>query len=189
MRRAQDRHGFTLAEVVVAMGVFAIVSMIALSGYITAFSEVKACGWQVEFTAKARIAQQRITKYVESGRSAAVVSNGVNIYSINLQNYTRIAYVDTDSNPNTLNNNLLVYYPDGTTTNNGVVFCSRVGPIPGVTMFSMIAATPNSVGFAFHVGDTTNATDAVNGSFSGLGFQGVNMRFTVTPRNLLREYQ
>ena len=189
MRKLTDRNGFTLAEVVIASGLFAIVATVAVAAFCGAFQDSKGCCWQITFTANGRAAQQRITKYIENGRSAAVVSNGVNIYAISLTNYCRIAYLDADNDPTTEANNELVYYPDGTTTANMLVLCNRVSPITTNVMFRIITTTPCSVGIAFHIGDTTNANDASSGSYSGKGYQGVNMRFTATPRNLMREYQ
>jgi type II secretory pathway pseudopilin PulG len=189
MRTPTNRQGFTMAEIVIAAGLFAIVATMTVGAYCGAFRDAKGCCSQINYTATGRIAQQRITKYVENGRSAAVVSNGVNIYAISLTNYSRIAYLDADNNPNTEGNNELVYYPDGTTTNNMSVLCNQVSAITTNTMFRIIATTPCSVGVAFHLGDTTNATDALNGRYSGKGYQGINMRFTATPRNLMREYQ
>ena len=192
VRKPSTKHGFTLVEVIIASGLFAIVATMTVGAFCGAFRDSKGCCSQINFTATARIAQQRITKYVENGRSAAVVSNGVNIYAISLTNYCRIAYVDADSNPNTEANNQLIYYPDGTTINNALVLCSRVSPIRTndvSTIFRIISTTPSSVGVAFHVGDLTNATDAVAGSYTGQGYQGLDVRFTATPRNLLREYQ
>jgi prepilin-type N-terminal cleavage/methylation domain-containing protein len=189
MHQPTDRQGFTLAEVVIAAGLFAIVATMTVSAYCYAFRDAKICGSQIEYTARGRTAQQRITKYIENGRSAAVVSNGVNVYAISLTNYCRIAYLDADNTPSTEGNNELVYYPDGTTTNNMLVLCCQISAITTNTMFNIIQSTPCSVGIAFHIGDTTNATDALNGSYSGMGYQGINMRFTATPRNLLREYQ
>ena len=192
MRKASHRQGFTLTEVIIASGLFAIVATMTVGAFCGAFRDSKGCCSQINCTATARIAQQRITKYVENGRSAAVVSNGVNIYAISLTNYCRIAYLDSDNNNNTEANNQLVYYPDGATTNNALVLCCRVSPIQTndtSTIFRIISTTPCSVGLAFHIGDLTNATDAVAGSYTGQGYQGIDVRFTATPRNLLREYQ
>lgn len=189
MRNAINCKGFTLAEVTVAAALFGLVAAIALPAYVGAFRESKSCGSQVVFTADARIAQQRITKYVALGRSAVVISNGVNIYAMNMINYARIEYVDIDNNVASEGNNVLAYYPDGNTKLNRVILCTRVSDIPNTTMFSIINSTPCSVGFAFHVGDTTNSFNAAAGSSSGFGYQGVDMRFTATPRNLLRQYE
>ena len=189
MPNKTNRKGFTLTEVAVAAALFGIVAMIALPAYVGVFRESKSCGSQVLFTADARIAQQRITKYVALGRSAVVISNGVNIYALDMVKYGRIAYVDLDNNASSEGNNVLAYYPDGNTTLNRVIICTRISRIPNTTMFSIINSTPCSVGFAFHVGDTTNSVNAMDGSYSGFGYQGVDMRFTATPRNLLREYQ
>ena len=193
MHRQINRHGFTLTEVIIASGLFAIVATISVGAFCGAFRDSKGCCSQINFTATARIAQQRITKYIENGHNASVISNGVNVYDITLINYWRIAYVDADNNPNTEGNNQLIYYPDGTTTQNSLVLCSRVSPIDNTTnvstIFSIVSTTPSSVGIAFHLGDRTNATDAVNGSVSGMGYQGINVQFTATPRNLLRTYQ
>lgn len=189
MYKPANRSGFTLVEVIIASGLFAILAMISIGAFGGAFRDSKACCSQIGCTAAARIAQQRITRYVEYGRSAAVVSNGVNIYAVSLTNYCRVAYLDMDNNPGTENNNELVYYPDGTSTNNMVVLCYRVSAITTNPIFFIVSTTPSSVGVAFHVGDTNNTSDAAIGSYTGQGYQGIDMRFTATPRNLLREYQ
>ena len=189
MHKSNYKKGFTLAEVMIASGLFSIVATIAVGAFCGAFQDTKGCCSQIDFTANGRTTQQRITKYIENGRSAAVLSNGVNVYAISLTNYCRIAYLDADNNPNTFGNNELVYYPDGTSTNNMLVLCRHVCPITTNDIFRIITTTPSSVGIAFHVGDTTNVSEAAYGSFSGKGYQGINIRFTATPRNMMREYQ
>ena len=189
MQKVRNRQGFTLAEVVIASGLFAIVATITVYAFCGAFRDAKGCYSQLNYTSNARIVQQRITKYIENGRSAAVVSNGVNIYAVSLTNYCRIAYVDADNNPATEGNNQLFYYPDGTSTNNAVLLCSQVSLISSNPIFRIITTTPSSVGLTFHVGDIATNVDAQAGSYSGAGYQGIDVRFTVSPRNLLREYQ
>ena len=185
MHQPKHSQGFTLPEVIVSCGIFAIVALISVYAYCGALRDAKGCCAQINYTASGRIAQQRITQYVENGRCVATDTNGVNIYAIGLTTYSRIAYLDVDRN----GNKELVYYPDGTTSNNLLVLCRQVSPITTNAIFNIIPSSPCSVGFAFHIGDTTNATAAMAGSYSGMYYQGIDIRFSATPRNLLREYQ
>ena len=181
------RHGFTLTEVLIATATFAIVATITIRAYCNALRDVKTCCSQINYTATGRALQQQLSRYVQNSRSAVVVSNTVTIFAASLTNYSCITFVDPDGNANTPGT--LTFYLDGSTTNNGVVLSSSVYPIQSNTMFRIIPTTPCSVGFAFHIGGTTNTADAVNASYSGKSCAGIDMRFTSTPRNLMREYQ
>ena len=187
MHTQTKRLGFTLPEVLIATATFAVIATITVRAYCNALRDAKTCCSQISYTATGRVLQQRISRYVQNGRAAVVVSNTVTIFAPALTNYSCITFVDPDGNANTPGT--LTFYPDGSTTNNGVVLSSSIYPIPCNTMVRIIPTTPSSVGFAFHIGGTTNTTDATNASYSGKSCAGIDMRFTATPRNLMREYQ
>ena len=172
----------------VSMGLLSIVTVVILTGYLLGFRMSKSCGWQVDFTATGRETAQQLIRYIEAGRAASVTSNGVEIVTLGL-GFAKIAYEYDSSNKNTASNNLLAYYPDGTTSSNRVVICRYVTPIAGTPMFRVNAGAPSSVSFCFHVGDTTNAIDTHPHSATGEGFQGTEIRCSATPRNMQRWYE
>ncbi len=187
MHTQPKRHGFTLMEVLIATATFAIIATVTVRAYCNAFRDARTCCSQINYTATGRALQQQISRYVQNGRAAVVVSNTVTIFAAALTNYSCITFADPDNNLNTPG--ILTFYPDGTTTNGGVVLSRSAYPIPSNTMFRIIPTTPCSVGFAFHIGGTTNTADAAKASISGQSCAGIDMRFTATPRNLMREYQ
>jgi prepilin-type N-terminal cleavage/methylation domain-containing protein len=183
----QGYHAFTLTEMMVAVALFSLVVITSFSLFLTSSRMTRAGGSQVRFTNDGRLAIQKISQLVESGKAVGVSTSSMDIITVNLV-CSKIAYEDEDGNPSTVIDNRLVYIPDTSHPNEGRrILCSYVSPIGDEPMFSTIPSSPNAAKFVFHVGDGTNATDA---SFSGTGqgYQGLEIRFSATPRNLQRWY-
>jgi hypothetical protein len=181
--------GFTLPEVAIASGLLVFVCAGVLAAFLTGLKMSVAGGNQVRFTALGREAAQKISRFVEDGKSVGVTTQGLEIVTVNLM-AARIYLDDRDGDPDTVADNFLMYDPDSDplVTGDEREICNYVSPIPGEPMFSLVPATPDAVSVCFHVGDGTNISHA---SFSGTGegYQGVEVRVSATPRNLQRWYQ
>lgn len=187
LKRGGAVRGFTLPEVLIASSVLVMVATAALAAFMTALKMSVAGGNQVRFTAMGREASQRIARYVEEGKSVGVSGNGLEIVTVNLRP-ARIYFVDTDGDPETVSDNLLIYDPDLSVSGDEVEICDYVSPIPGESMFSIVPATPDAASVRFHVGDGTNVSHT-EFSGTGQGYQGVQVRVSATPRNLQRWYE
>lgn len=183
MRSSPKTDGFTVVEIMVAMSLFAIVMSLTLTAYRFCFQNAMACSRQVGFTGDARLATQKIQRKVEMGTGLGVFTNalGVNI-AMGGTHVASICFVNDDGNNNTLADNMLVYYPDVTTTNGRSVLCRCVSAIAGTPMFRINGTAPEAVSIAFHVGDTTNGVTTYLSKREG--FQGVEMRMSASPRNI-----
>lgn len=180
-------HAFTLTEVMVAVALFSLVVIAAFTLFSTSSRMTRAGGSQVRFTNSGRLAAQKIAQLVEAGKAIGVSTSGLDIITLNLT-CARIAYDDTDGNPDTVSNNYLVYIPDVTQPTQGRrILCDYISAIGDEPMFSIIPSSPSAAKFVFHVGDSTNTADTSEYG-TGLGYQGIEIRFSATPRNLQRWY-
>jgi Tfp pilus assembly protein FimT len=184
--RRRPSRGFTLVEVLLAAALSTFIVAAAFAVFFTAARMTRAGSYQVRFTAMARKSIQRISRHIERGKAVGVSSNGLDIIFVNLTS-GRFVYRDEDNNPATVADNKLIFYPNITQTNISETICTHVSPIGVEPMFAVIAASPNAARLSFHVGDGTNKVDAAF-SGTGQGYQGVEVRFSATPRNLQRWY-
>ncbi len=181
------KSAFTITELMVALALFSLVSVTALILFSTSTHMSRAGGYQVKFTNDGRLVSQKISQLVEAGKAIGISTAGLDIITVNLT-CARIVFEDADGNPETVADNRLVYIPDTTQPSVGRrLLCSYVSPIGEEPMFSTIPSSPSAAKFVFHIGDGTNTSDT---SFSGtgLGYQGLEIRFSATPRNLQRWY-
>lgn len=186
VKRMRRRQGFTLTEVMVASSLALIVVGAAYTVFSHASRFTRAGGYQVQFTAMARKASQKITRYVEQGKAVAVSSNALLIMSVDLK-AAEVRFQDGDGDPDTVVDNRLIYDSDTGSPGGEVVVCTHVSPLEGEPMFSTIPTSPNAAKLAFHVGDGTNVGHTAF-SGTGQGYQGTAVRFSATPRNLQRWY-
>ena len=181
-RGSRSKNGFTLTEVMVATGLFGIVSAGVFHAFSASGLQTRAGQSQVHFANEGRIAAQVIATYIEKGKAASASTNGI---SIVLPDYVlaQIRFEDGDGLIETVEDNRLVYDPD--VDEDGAVeeLCRYVSPIAGEEMFR--ASSPGSVGLSFHVGDGTDPS-YTSFSGSGSGYQGIEIRMSATPRNMQR---
>lgn len=183
----RSKDGFTLTELMVAMTLFSLVVVASFSLFSTSSRMTRAGGSQVRFTNDGRLVSQKIAQLIEAGKAIGVSTSGLDIITVNLT-CARIAYEDTDGNPDTVADNRLIYIPDTAKPTEGRrILCSYVSPIGTEPIFSTIPSSPSAAKFVFHVGDGTNTSDA-GFSGTGQGYQGLEIRFSATPRNLQRWY-
>ena len=183
--RPGRRQGFTLAEIVVTVGVFGIVTASIFTIMVMMARQTLAGTSQVRFIARARYAQQKIARYIVSNKYFEIPDT--NTISLNNSDNTRsaIVYQNIDGNNATLNDNMIVYQSIG---NPDLILCRNVTPLmDGTPMFSVISTTPQAIRVGFHVGDNPNGDEGR--SRTGYGYQGVEVRFSATPRNLQLWYE
>ena len=65
--------------------------------------------------------------------------------------------------------------------------CTHVTPISNAPMFKVYAAAPQSVMVRFHVGDASPSEP--RRYESGPGYQGLEVRFAATPRDIHQQWQ
>jgi len=183
--RSGARHcsgGFTLLEAAVALGLLSLVFAAALTA-LSRMTQRTAVGTsQAYFVQLARIAEQRISARVMEGKAVGIEEDRVTIITTN---YTvaEIRYWDEDGRPDTVEDNWILYDRNGDWPGGEELICNYVSAIPGEEMFSLVPACPTAVRFCFHVGDGTGQQyNALGGS--GPGYQGLEVRFSATPRNL-----
>ena len=75
---------------------------------------------------------------------------------------------------------MLVYQRTGSAD---VILCRNVTALTdGSPIFSVVATTPQAIRIGFHVGDDPDGAEGRN--TTGYGYQGLEVRFSATPRNL-----
>lgn len=121
------------------------------------------------------------------GKAVAASTNGLALDIMKVDfSCARLAYLDQDSDQQTLVDNVILYYTNSM-AGGGKVVCTHVTPIGDKPVFSIVPSTPSVAKICFHVGD---GTDVQHASFSGTGqgYQGVEVRISATPRNLQKWY-
>lgn len=182
------KMGFTVAETVIALSVSSLVILGVMMFYRGVMVQARGGSSQCLYMAMGRQAQQKLTSFIREGKAIGVQTNRVVI----LQKTDRMAaieYIDGDNNPSTVSNNIIRYDPDVWASGDEQIVCAYVRPVDGQTnIFSVVPNSPASVRIEFHLGDSTNLLDS-SSIASGVGYQGVEIRFSVAPRNLQYWYQ
>ncbi len=177
------RCGFTIVEAIVACCLFSIVTGISYAFFNQCIKDSRGGASQARFLMKARYAEQKISKVIQEGEVISAYYNYLYIMSSNDGTYACIYYYDKDYNPETVSNNVIRYVPNAYNWSRYEDICDHVSHIGGDWLFSNTVHSPTSVRVTFHVGDGTNTT-AREFDMTGLGYQGVEVRFSVAPRNL-----
>lgn len=180
---ALPRGGFTLPEIMISIMIFAIISGAVTLAFIFMLHQVKAGCSQVLFIARARVAEQRIARHVERSKYFEIAgATRLNIFNTRNQRST-IEFRDEDGDAGSIDDNRLVFID---TDGGEEEICRFVNPLAGgEPIFSFMALSPAAVRVTFHVGDHAYSEARYK---TGPGFQGTEVRFSVTPRNLQRWY-
>lgn len=174
--------GFTLIEIIIASALFFGIIGTITSVYLNTLKGAQAGLSQMKYTTQAQLSGQKIMRYIEQSKFFNCVS------SSELMLYT----------PNPTNGVLeqgrLRYVCGGTAVSNCFIRYEKLNQYGCITSTNLLAtfvsAISNQPLFSrqgkvvcvnYHVGDP--ATSALNGG-SGPGYQGQEVRFYVTPRNL-----
>ena len=184
-----SRRGFTLTETMFSVFLFTLVSAGIYVVFIHASFGVKEGTSQANFIAEGRMAEQKILKYIQQGRAIAANAQYIDIFTTN-NSLARIYYEDLDNNPYTVEDNSLKYNPDTlNTASRPETICRYVTALEGGEIFKpLVVYSPSAVQIAFHVGDSWSYQDQ-DPYKTGQGYQGLEIRFSATPRNINFWYQ
>jgi hypothetical protein len=184
-----NKSGFTLPEAIVASFAFAIFSVGVMASYRTVLIEARGGSSQARFLNMARNAEVTISRCIQSARGVSVPTSTCIQITFADNHCAQISYVDLDNDPGTVTNNIIRYDPDIWTIGGEKTICDCVRPLDdGSQIFTNIPVSPLAIRIGFHVGDGTNATEALLAG-TGRGYQGTEVRFSATPRNSQRWYQ
>ena len=141
---------------------------------------------QLRFLGQARKAEQRITRYVQGNDYFEISdTNTVHLFAPG-HRMSLLQFVDGDGDLTTVEDNRLVYTPvDG----EAITVCQAVTPLSdGTPIFRALSQSPLAIEVSFHVGDRMGPNQTENVFGTGPGYQGVEVRFAVTPRNKQKWY-
>lgn len=171
---------YTLTEVLVA----ASLGTILIAGFMSFISmasvKLKTGQAQIMFNQKGRYGAEWITRRVESGRMVLSEADGLTAYIANVDNTLSVlTYEDADGNANTIRDNAIWYQPNSLSTTDKRIllpYVSKLGTTP------LFATLNGSLWVRCHIGDTAPVSQS--DGLSGPGYQGLQIRFVATPRNL-----
>lgn len=184
---ASRQRGFTLTEVILACSLLVMVTAIVIPCLTWAMRIGRSGSQQAQYTIAARQSEIKIARLIQAGKTVGVVSNVVQITTVT-NTLATITFADLDNNPTTLSNNVLRFDPNTATTGGEINICSWVSPIPGEPLFTNVSVSRTAVAFSYYIGEGTNASYASHFG-SSPGYQGIEVRFSATPRNLQSLYE
>ena len=182
-----NRRGFTYSEMLIAVMLMGLITAFVTPATVWLMRFSRGGSQQANFTMMARQSELRLTRYVQSALSAGAYSNRIQLQSTT-GTVAQISYVDGDADPATLTDNIIQYDPNVWEDNDEFTICTHVCALPGEAMFTNVALSPMAVRFRYHIGEGTNVQYTSMFS-SSPGFQGLEVRFSASPRNLLTLYQ
>jgi prepilin-type N-terminal cleavage/methylation domain-containing protein len=179
---AGQRAGFSLTELMIASMIVVMLMGLAISVYTMSLRQAREGILQISLIGKGRATEQKLVKYVQLGRAIGLNSNVLEIVRQDMS-VAGIRYIDADNDPLTVEDNVVEYDPNIDVAGDELTVCNQVTPIPGEPMFQLMPTQPVTVMFAMHLGEVapTNGTPDL---LPGTGYQGMEMRFSATPRNL-----
>ena len=184
------QNGFTLVEALIAGSLMLLLVLMVTSTMLESLKSTKAGTSQVQYLSNARIAQEKIMKIVNDGWLLKAINNGSQL----LVQYDPVGdktivqgliwYQDQDNNVNTTANNLLWYDPNRLVSGDERILLRNVRPLGTNAIFTVVngGRGAGTARFRFHVGDSS--TELGKFSASGMGYQGVDVKFSATPRDL-----
>ena len=184
------QNGFTLVEALIAGSLMLLLVLMVTSTMLESLKSTKAGTSQVQYLSNARIAQEKIMKIVNDGWLLKAINSGSQL----LVQYDPVGdktivqgliwYQDQDNNVNTTANNLLWYDPNRVVAGDERILLRNVRPLGTNAIFTVVNSGrgAGTARFRFHVGDSS----AEYGKFSasGMGYQGVDVKFSATPRDI-----
>ncbi len=184
IKNDKARGGFTLSEVLISVGIFSLVMVAALSAFSMAGRRTKSGTDQIMFNNMARVAQHRISRLIEDGKTVALESNYLAITTIDFKT-AALVFEDADGDPDTRANNVIAYYGILNDPTTRVVICTHVAPVDDNPIFRIVPSSPVSAQLTFLIGHA-GVTRASLGA--GQVAPGVEVRMSSTPRNRQRWY-
>jgi len=179
--------GFTVTEVVVATGLFSLAVAITMRLFVGALHHTKAGTSQASMVHRAMLARQRIMHYVQQCQAVCAMSDWDLVIWMPDRTRQMLRFCDGDSNVLTVADNCILYDPVPDTAGEEQVLCWDVSPIGDTPIFVTSEKAPRYVTVRFHLGDSVAGDERRYAT--GPGYQGVELRFSVVPRNIGRIYQ
>ncbi len=182
MVKANRSDGFTLVEIMVAATLFFGFVGLITSAYINTIKGTHAGLSQMNFTSQARLSGQKITRYIESSKFFNCTSSSeLSLFTPNLTNgvleQARLRYSCSGSDVSAYQ---IVYEKLSTY---GCVLETKLlaSYVTAISNRPIFSKQGKVVCVSYHIGDPA---DSELGAGSGPGYQGQEVRFYVTPRNL-----
>ena len=184
------KKGFTLVEALIAGSLMLLLVLMVSGSLLEALRTTKSGTSQVRFLGEARIAQEKMLKIINDAWILSTINNGSQLLiqtdptGNNSLVQSLIWYQDQDNNPSTTANNILWYDPNRVVSGDERVLLKYVAPLGTNAIFTLIngGRGAGTARFRFHVGDSS--ADYGKFSSSGMGYQGVDVKFSATPRDL-----
>lgn len=194
--RLARRSGFSLLEVLVSLAVFGLLAGGVVVALLQSIELSKAGSSQTAVVGDARLAQQKIQSIIHKGiRLGTLTYNGKPAMRIDVDHqhngsltHAIMWYQDDDNDPTTEFNNRIWYDPDRYdlyVKTAPEVVVDNVTPIGTNAIFTVFGSggQAGTARFRFHLGDSDEA-DYSKYSESGKGYQGIEVRFSASPRDL-----
>lgn len=185
-----NKKGFTLVEALIAGTLMLLLVLMVTSSMLESLKSTKAGTSQVQYLSNARFAQEKIMKIVNDGWILSTINSGAQLLiqtdpvGDNSIVQSLIWYQDQDNNSNTTANNFLWYDPNRVVAGDERILLRNVRPLGTNAIFTVVngGRGAGTARFRFHVGDSS--TELGKFSTSGMGYQGVDVKFSATPRDL-----
>lgn len=194
--RGHRRSGFSLIEVAVAMVVFALLASGVVVAFLQSVELSKAGSSQTAIVGDARLAQQKLQSIIQNGiRLGSITFNGRPALRIDVDHqhngsltHAILWYQDEDGNPDTEEDNRIWYDPDRYNLyvkTDPEIIVDNVTPLGTNAIFTVInnGGRAGTARVRFHLGDSDEA-DYSKYSKSGEGYQGIQVQFSASPRDL-----
>lgn len=131
------RKGFSLAELVVAMGIMVMVFAIVSTTYILTQKLWKGGFTQIAFQSRGRIALENMAYAFRSSTDATIFSSGGRIRFVTDPNHTVETVSDDITSEYYISGTNIIYDPDVSVSNDEVTFLSNVYIEPGIPLFQL----------------------------------------------------
>jgi hypothetical protein len=152
----------------------------AIRCFTTVSANLRGGSRHMQMIDRAREVQQTLARIVERGRAVGVQTDRLQIVMPDLT-LAEVRYIDGDSDPATLEDNILEYDPNIDIAGGGITLCEMLSPVAGEAMFQIVPTSPRTAMMTFHVGDRPPAGGG--NLLLGGGYHGVEVRAAATPRN------
>ena len=133
-------------------------------------------------------AEQQISALIQAAKAIGVETNEIRIMGANnvVSAINISIWTTCRRRSRTTSFTTILISGSSATSASSAAMCAPSMAKPGV--FTNLPSSPLSVRIEFHVGDSTNANDAVSIA-SGKGYQGVEVRISAAPRDLQYWYR
>jgi len=180
----RGKAGFTISELVMATFVMMAMMALAVGVFTSTMRSGREGSFHLQTIDESRSVEQTIARLIRRGRAVSVSGNSVRIVMAD-GGEEQIRFIDQDSDPETLDDNILQYDPTVGAGGDEVTLCRQVTALTSEAMFQTVATSPKSALLSFHLGEVPKPGDAL---MVGEGYQGVEIRLAATPRNLCTVY-